>query len=90
MSTTPDDAILERISFLKEQLGNEDDPAYIRTFQFQIRILQAAQFDHLDELIAIRRKDLKESKDVRETDRIFAELEALEWLQRQVKNHSKR
>lgn len=85
MASLIDGVIQERIEFLKEQLGAEDDPAYIRTFQFQIRILQAAQLDRLDELIAIRRQDLKTSKDMRETDRIFAELEALEWLQRQAK-----
>jgi hypothetical protein len=86
MASMIDGLIQERIEFLKEQLGAEDDPAYIRTFQFQIRILQAAQLDRLDELIGNRQRDLKESKDVRETDRIYAELEALEWLQRQAKH----
>ena len=85
MSTTLDDLILERISFLKEQLGAEDDPAYIRTFQAQIKVLQNAQLDRLDELVAIRRNDLKTSSSVSEADRIFAELEALEWLQNQAK-----
>lgn len=87
MSTTLDDIIIDRISFLKEQLGAEDDPAYIRTFQAQIKILQNAQLERLDELISIRRKDLKECKDVVESDRIFAELVALEWLQRQAARH---
>lgn len=87
MSTTLDDAIMERISFLQEQLSGEDDPAYIRTFQAQIKILQNAQLDRLEELIAIRRSDLKACKSVIEADTMFAELEALEWLQRQVVKH---
>ena len=84
MSTVLDDVIQDRISFLQEQLGAEDDPAYIRTFQAQIKVLQNAQLDRLPELIAIRRNDLKSCKSVIETDKIFAELEALEWLQRQA------
>ncbi len=85
MSTTLDDAILGRIGFLKEQLSGEDDPAYIRTFRAQINVLQNAQIDRLDELIAIRKNDLKNCKSVIESDVMFAELEALEWLQRQAK-----
>jgi hypothetical protein len=50
----------------------------------QIRVLQTAQLDRLEELIAIRRKDLEASKNIFETDRLFAELEASEWLQRQA------
>jgi hypothetical protein len=88
MSTTLDDVILERISFLREQLGAEDDPAFIRTFQAQIRILQNAQLDRLEELIRVRRKDLESCTDVVEADRIFSELEALEWLQRQASRKS--
>lgn len=86
MSTALDDVIIERIGFLQEQLGAEDHPAYIRTFRTQIKTLQTAQLDRLEELIAIRQKDLEASKNVFESDRIFAELEALEWLQRQAQN----
>lgn len=88
MSTALDDIIIERIGFLQEQLGVEDNPDYIRTFQAQIRVLQTAQLDRLDELISIRRKDLEASKSVFDADRLFAEIEALEWLQRQAQKHS--
>jgi hypothetical protein len=84
MSTTLDDAILDRISFLQEQIDLDTNDDNIRTFQAQVRVLQTAQLDRLDELIAIRRKDLEASKNVIDADRLFAELEALEWLQRQV------
>ena len=84
MSTALDDIIIERIDFLQEQLGVEDNPDYLRTFQAQIRVLQTAQLDRLEELIAIRHKDLEASKNIFETDRLLAELEASEWLQRQA------
>ena len=87
MSTTLDDAIMSRIAFLQHQLAGEDDPAYIRTFITQIRILRNAQLDRLDELVAIRRNDLKTCNNVIASDMMFAELEALEWLQRQAAKH---
>jgi hypothetical protein len=87
MSTTLDDVIFERISFLKEQLGAEDDPAYTRTFRTQIKVLQNAQLDRLEELIAIRQNDLRACKNVVDADNVFAELEALQWLHRQAQKH---
>jgi hypothetical protein len=84
MSTTIDDAIMQRIAYLQDQLAGEDDPAYIRTFQTQIRILRTAQLDKLEELIAIRKKDLKACMNVIQADMVFAELDALEWLNRQI------
>jgi hypothetical protein len=84
MSTALDDVIAERIGFLQEQLAGEDDPAYIRTFQTQIYVLKNAQLDRLEELIKIRQTDLQATKDVFAADRIFAEIDALEWLQRQA------
>jgi hypothetical protein len=87
MSTTLDDRIMSRISFLQDQLAGEDDPAYIRTFMTQIRILRTAQLERLGELIAIKKNDLKNCKNVIESDMMFVELEALEWLQRQASKH---
>jgi hypothetical protein len=78
MSTTVDEVILDRIAFLKEQLGAEDDPAYVRTFRAQIMVLQTALLDRLDELIGIRRNDAKTCKNAFEADTLFAELDALE------------
>lgn len=82
MSSALDDAIVERIGFLKEQLDGEDDPSYIRTWQAQIHVLETAQLDRLAELIQIRKTDLQQAKNVVDADRIFAELDALEWMQR--------
>ena len=86
MSTAIDDAIIQRISFLREALLIEHKLDNMRTFQAQIRILQTAQLDRLDELIKIRRTDLQVCKNVFDADRLFAELEAPEWLQRQARH----
>jgi len=84
MKMSIDEAIVQRITFLKDQLACEDDPAYIRTFLTQVKTLQTVQIDTLDELIAIRKIDLKNCVDVVQADMIYAELDVLEWLQRQV------
>jgi len=84
MSGTVYDAITQRIDFLQQQLAGEDDPAYIRTFITQIRVLRTAQIDRLAELIDLRKTDLMTCANVIQADMILAELEALEWLQRQV------
>ena len=88
MSSTLDDAIMDRIAFLQSQISPDNKPIENQTFQIQINVLQKAQLDRLYELIAIRRKDLKECKKITHADRIFAELEALEWLQRQAAKHT--
>jgi hypothetical protein len=85
MSTVLDDIIRERISFLHEQIRPENKPAVNATFQLQLEIPQSADIEKLDRSILMGKGHLKQTKDIRETDRLFAELEALEWLQRQVK-----
>lgn len=68
---------------MQAELGAEDDPAYIRTFQAQTKILKNAQIDRWDELITIKLKDLRAPKEVAKSDRTFAEIKALEWMKRQ-------
>jgi hypothetical protein len=84
MGTVIDDVISERISFLQEQIKPENKPAINDTFQLQINILQSADLEKLDRSILMRKEHLKKSKDTRETDRLFVELEALEWLQKKL------
>ena len=84
MSTTLDDLILDRITFLQDQINPNNNQIENQTIQIQINVLQKAQLDRLDELIAIRRIDSKACTNLFTADHIFAELEALEWLQRQV------
>jgi hypothetical protein len=84
MGTVIDDVISERISILQEQIKPENKPAMNDTFQLQINILQSADLEKLDRSILMRKEHLKKSKDTRETDRLFVELEALEWLQKKL------
>jgi len=76
----------ERISFLKEQINPENKPQVNKTFQIQIDAIRSAT-DNLEkvESIILRKKTLlNNSKDIHESDRLFAELDGLEWLQRQI------
>ena len=76
----------ERISFLKEQINPNNKPELNSTFQIQIDTIRSAAQDleNVEPRIMQKKELLKNSKDVKETDRLFAELDALEWLQAQV------
>ena len=88
ITTSLQQIIDERISFLKEQINPANKPEVNKTFQLQIdAIRSAATADNIEEvesLILQKNEQLKSSKDVYESDRIFAELDGLEWLQRQI------
>jgi len=80
----------ERISFLREQINPKNKPGENRTFQLQIEAIRsgtAAALDDIEEIDAIiaeKKALLKNSNDVYEFDRLSAELEGLEWLQRLI------
>ena len=83
----------EKISFLKEQINPHNKPKENRTFQLQIDAIRSAaaaaavEDDNIEEvetMIAEKKALLKKSEDVYEFDRLSAELEGLEWLQRQI------
>jgi hypothetical protein len=82
----------ERISFLKEQINPQNKPEENKTLQLQIDVIRSAVSDddieQVDAIIAEKQSLLMNSKDVYETDRLFAELEGLEWLQRQIARFS--
>jgi hypothetical protein len=82
--------IYERISFLKEQISQSNKPEVNSTFQIQIDAFRSAADDieQVESIIAEKKALLKNSKDVYETYRLFAELEGLEWLQRQIARFS--
>jgi uncharacterized Zn finger protein len=80
----------ERISFLKEQINEDNKPEVNRTFQLQIDAIRSVD-DHIERVESITKEKkalLKNSKDVHESDRLFAELDGLEWLQRQRARYS--
>ena len=73
----------ERISFLKEQINPQNNAEENKAFQWQIDTVRSAVADDIEkvEVIIMEKKELlKDSKDVYETDRLFAELKRLEWL----------
>ncbi len=44
--------------------------------------------EKVESIVEQKKTLLKNSKDVNETDRLFAEVDALEWLQRQIARYS--
>jgi hypothetical protein len=79
----------ERISFLKEQINQENKPQVNRTFQLQIDAIRSVNdLEKIDFIIIEKKALLKNSKDVHESDKLFAELDGLEWLQRQIERYS--
>ena len=80
----------ERISFLKEQINQDNKPEVNRTFQLQIDAIRSVDDDieKVEFIIQEKKALLRNSKDVHESDRLFAELDGLEWLQRQRARYS--
>ncbi|MFL6486707.1 MAG: hypothetical protein ACJ71D_08385, partial [Nitrososphaera sp.] len=70
----------ERISFLKEQINLANKPAVNKTFQLQIDAIRSAADDleKVESIILQKKNLLKNSKDVHESERLFAELDGLE------------
>jgi hypothetical protein len=81
--------INERISFLKEQINHENKPEVNKTFQLQIDTIRSVDdIEKVEPIILQKKALLKNSKDVHESDRLFAELDGLEWLQRQIARYT--
>jgi hypothetical protein len=79
----------ERISFLKEQINQDNKPEVNNTFQVQIDAIRSVDdMEKVEFIIKEKKALLKNSKDVHESDRLFAELHGLEWLQRQRARYS--
>jgi hypothetical protein len=79
----------KRISFLKEQINAANSPEENNTFQLQIDAIRSVEdIEKVESIIQHKKTLLKNSKDVHETDRLFAELDGLEWLQRQIARYA--
>jgi hypothetical protein len=77
----------QRISFLKEQINHCNKRAENKTLQLQIDAIRSVDdydIEEVEAMIAEKKALLKKSEDVYEFDRLSAELEGLEWLQRQI------
>ena len=91
VTVTLQQMIDERISFLKEQINPENKPEVNSTFQLQIDAIRSVDehdIEKVEFMIKEKKALLKNSKDVHESDRLFAELEGLEWLQRQIERYT--
>jgi hypothetical protein len=89
MIMTLQQIINERISFLKEQINHENKPEVNKTFQLQIDTIRSVDdIEKVEPIILQKKALLKNSKDVHESDRLFAELDSLEWLQRQIARYT--
>jgi hypothetical protein len=88
--TTLQQMIDERISFLKEQINPNNTPEVNSTFQIQIDAIRHAANDleRVEAIIKQRKAQLKHSKDVHETEKLFVDLDSLEWLQSQIARYS--
>ena len=81
-------AINERVSFLKEQINPQNKPLVNRAFEIQIATIRNA--DNIEK-VAIRilqkQKQIEKARDMETIETLYTELEALEWLQRRVIQH---
>ena len=77
-------AINERVSFLKEQINPQNKPLVNRAFEIQIETIRSTNTEGVAIQILGKQKQLEMARDVDTIERLYTELEALEWLQRQV------
>jgi hypothetical protein len=62
-----------------------------QTFQLQIEAIRSVDDytkDKVESIIKQKKAQLKNSQDVHESERLFSELDGLEWLQRQITRYS--
>jgi hypothetical protein len=88
---TPKQIIYKRISFLREQINPNNKPQInSSTFQLQIDAIQSAvnDLEKVEAIIKQKKALLKNSKDIHESERLFSELDGLEWLQRQIARYT--
>lgn len=77
-------AINERVSFLKEQINPENKPLVNQVFQIQIETLRKADPERVAFFILQKKKQLQNASGMEAIEKLYTELDALEWLQRQV------
>jgi hypothetical protein len=76
----------EQVSFLKEQINPKNKPLVNRAFEIQIQTLRNADPERVEVLILQKKKLLESAKDMDmdAIEQLYTELDALEWLKRQV------
>ena len=79
--------INERVSFLKEQINPQNKPLVNRAFEIQIATIRNADIEKVAIRILQKQKQIEKARDMETIETFYTELEALEWLQRQVVRH---
>lgn len=74
----------ERVSFLKEQINPKNKPLVNRSFEIQIHAIRNADPEKIAFLILQKKKQLELARDMETIEFLYSELDALEWLQREV------
>jgi hypothetical protein len=82
-----ENVINERVAFLKEQITPQNKPLVNQSFEIQIETIRSANTEGVAIQILRKQKQLENAKDLETIERLYTELEALEWLQRQVVKH---
>ena len=80
--------INERVSFLKEQMNPQNKPLVNRAFEIQIATIR--NVDNIEKVafrILQKQMQIERARDMDTIETLYTELEALEWLQRQVVRH---
>jgi hypothetical protein len=78
----------EKISLLQELMNHKNNKPQVKnTYQIQIDAIKSIDdydLQKLESTILQKKELLIISKDIQETERLLAELDALEWLQAQI------
>ncbi len=77
----------EKISLLKELINPKNKPEVNKTYQTQIDIIRSIDdydIENVERIIKQKKELLKKCGDVQETERLLAEIDALQWLQAQI------
>ena len=77
-------AVNERVFFLIEQISPSNREIVNRSLQIQVDTLRSADFEKVPILILQKKKQLENCKDLNKIEEIYSQIDALEWLQRQV------
>ena len=74
----------ERVSFLMGQINPSNREIVNKTLQIQVDTLRSADVEKVAMLILQKKKQLENCKDLKKIEELYSQLDALEWLQRQV------
>ncbi len=79
----------ERISFLKDQINQENKPEVNKALLLQVEAIRSADnIEKIEFIISQKKALLKNRKYVHEGYRLFTELYPLVWFQRQIAQYA--